>query len=54
MERLLSEVFAWRRHLPSWRDEADGLASHMNWPTMHSCLLWGQGLPVRHRLVLPP
>jgi hypothetical protein len=25
LERLLSEVFIWRQHLPSWSDEVDEL-----------------------------
>jgi hypothetical protein len=36
--RLLSEVFAWQRCIPSWSDEVDGLASHLHWPLMHGHL----------------
>jgi hypothetical protein len=52
LERMLSEVFTWRQHLPSWTDEVDGLASPLHLVTTHSRLPRGQGLPVRHRLVL--
>jgi hypothetical protein len=52
LERLLSEVFAWRWHLPSWSDEVDRLASPLYRPMAHSRLPRGQGLPVRRCLVL--
>jgi hypothetical protein len=52
LERLLSEIFTWQRRLPSWSDEVDGLAFPLYLPTVHSHLPRGQGLPVRHRLVL--
>jgi hypothetical protein len=45
LDRLLSEVFTWRRRLPSWSDEKDGLASPLHQPTVHSSLLRGWGLP---------
>jgi hypothetical protein len=45
MEWLLSEV-------SKCSDEKDGLASPLYRPTVHSPLQRGQGLPVRHHLVL--
>jgi hypothetical protein len=36
LERLLSEVFTWQRHLPSWSNEVDGLASPLHRPMEHS------------------
>jgi hypothetical protein len=35
-----------------WSDEVDGLACHLHRPMAHSSLSRGQGLPIRHRLVL--
>jgi hypothetical protein len=52
LEWLLSEVFTWRQHLPLWSDEVDGLASPLHRPAVHSHILRGHGLPVRHCLVL--
>jgi hypothetical protein len=52
LKMLLSDVFIWQRRLLLWSDKVDGIASPLYRPTTHSCLLKGQGLPVRHRLVL--
>jgi hypothetical protein len=52
LERSLSVVIAWWRHLPSWSNEVDGLISPLHRPTAHSHLPRGQGLLVRRRLVL--
>jgi hypothetical protein len=52
LERLHREVFTWRRRLPLWSNEVDGLASPLHRPTTHSRLPRGQGLPMRRRLVL--
>jgi hypothetical protein len=38
LERLLSEVFTWRRCLPSSSDEVDGRAFPLHRPTVHSRL----------------
>jgi hypothetical protein len=50
-ERLLSEVFAWRQCLQSWRDAKDRLAYPLHWPMTHCHLLRRWGLPAGRRLV---
>jgi hypothetical protein len=52
LERMLSEVFAWWRRLPSLSDEVNGLASPLHRPTTHSRLSRRQGFPMRRHLVL--
>jgi hypothetical protein len=52
VERLLSEVFAWQRRLPSWSGAVDRLAYSLHRPMAHSCLSRRRDLPARRHLVL--